>query len=125
MSKQLEETPYDTMEFSDELLQNILCYSPVKFTEEDKNVSVKFDSSGTLHIMSRDGDGKLLKDIPLTEKNVAKKNLESDTGNDYIMQKVQTLRRQNIISQICFYTVIAFLTILFILTISILRSIGG
>lgn len=29
--------------------------------------SVKFDAKGTLHVMCRDGDDKLLKDLPVTE----------------------------------------------------------
>ena len=125
MSKQLEETHYDEMEFSEELLQNLMYYSPVKLTEEDKNVTVKFDSYGTIHIMSRDDEGRLLKDIPLKENNVMKKNLDSDKGNDYLMQRIQTLRRQNTITQICFYFILAVLAGLCSFTLYMVRTIGG
>lgn len=55
------------VKFSDELLEQIDNLSGVVSPENTATRLIDFDEKGTVHIMSRDGEGKLLQDVPIKE----------------------------------------------------------
>lgn len=120
------EQPYDSFEFSEELLTNLMAHTRVKLDSGDTNITTKFDSKGTLHIISRADDGKLLKDVPISESNKieVKKDLENGK-DDYILQKIETLHKHNVITNIIFYVLLAVLIGGFIGTMLIIKHLGG
>lgn len=121
-----EEQPYDSFEFSEELLTNIMAHTRVKLDSNDINITTKFDSKGTLHIISRADDGKLLKDVPISESNKieVKKDLENGKDN-YVLQKVETLHKRNVITNIIFYILLTVIIGGFIGTMLIIKHLGG
>ena len=108
------EQPYDSFEFSEELLTNIMAHTKVKLDSGDTNITTKFDTKGTLHIISRADDGKILKDVPISESNKIE-----------VLQKIETLHKHNVVTNVIFYVLLAVLIGGFIGTMLIIKHLGG
>lgn len=55
------------VKFSDELAQQINTLSGVVSPDNTVSESIDFDAKGTVHVMRRNQDGKLLQDVPIKE----------------------------------------------------------
>ena len=107
------------VELGDEImnLAGILVNQP----EDTTDSSVKFDTKGSLHIMCRNEDGKLLKDIPI---NNELKKLNNDDYNS-ILTEVDAIKKSNKRSRIVFNSIVAGITILLLLCLVVLSKLGG
>lgn len=77
------------MELSDDLMAIMTEFSGTEVPEDAKSVKPKFDDKGTLHVMCRDEDGKLLKDIGLKGK-VYEKSYNDSLKDDLAQAQLNT-----------------------------------
>lgn len=87
--------------------------------ESATDTSVKFDSKGSLHILSRDDDGKLVYDQPLWK--VTKNENELKEIQEELTQNKKVSKSINIM----FYAMITFLGVLLIMCMFVLKFLGG
>ena len=107
------------IELGDEIMS--LAGISVNQPEDTTDSSVKFDTKGSLHVMCRNDDGKLLKDILI---NNELKKLNNDDYNS-ILADVDAIKKSNKRSRIMFNTIVSGITILLLLCLTILSKLGG
>jgi hypothetical protein len=89
--------------------------------ENRESDSIKFDAKGTLHLMCRDTDGKLLKDVPVKTIEHQKQYIY-EKQEDYRVEHeefLKTSRRQNIL----FYSLMGLVIVLLALCIVIIKGV--
>lgn len=85
-------------------------------TEPNTQNQLKFDAKGTLHVMHRDLDGKLLKDIPVkSDVIISGDNEERLEECKYIKE---TIKKQNVI----FNVALVGIALLLVLSLILLKS---
>ena len=100
------------LELGDDLLKQIETTSGKELNDGWKP---KFDSRGTLHLLKRDDDGKLLDDVPVKEVKTSI-NYVQETQRDYTSE-IERLHKENKKSQLIFIGAIAFLGLCCVATI--------
>lgn len=109
-----------TLELGDDIMRQtgLSELRPVDATQ----ASVKFDGKGTLHVMCRDGDDKLLKDLPVTEvKN------ETQPYTDYFdkLDELEKLRSRNKIGMLFAYLFAFGIILMIVLTFVMIHILSG
>lgn len=102
----------------DELLTQVQRFSGVDLYEESTSTSIKFDDKGSLHLMKRDSDGKLLNDIPIKDIKY-EPSYKDEVQRDYEQMKVISKNKKNYTSLIIYGT-LGFISIGMILSIVML-----
>lgn len=102
------------LELGDDLLKQIETTSGKELREGCKP---KFDSRGTLHILKRDEDGKLLDDVPIKEIRVEKDYVQETVRN--YTSDIERMHKQNQKSQLLFIGAIALLAICCLATVAL------
>ena len=89
----------------DELLEQIQSTSGVDLKEESTSASLKFDDKGSLHILKRDADGKLLEDIPVKEITYEPSHGD-ELRRDYLEAKEASRHQRSIVKALVYGTYI-------------------
>lgn len=87
--------------------------------------SIKFDAKGSLHVMCRDADGKLLKDIPIKETATSNTQIDMEEYYERLdqLERAREGKRQGVL---IVYLVSVFLAAMFTgAVVILLRLLGG
>lgn len=90
--------------------------------EDTTMSSLKFDAKGSVHVMCRNGDDKLLKD--LTVKDITSPDVTVDSKYDY-SQEIEELRESRKKANKVTYFVTGGLIVLFVATLVLLKMMQG
>lgn len=100
----------------DELIKQVETLAQCNITEPNTQNQLKFDAKGTLHVMHRDMDGKLLKDIPV------KSDVELSNDSQERLDECNGIREEIVRQNIKMNVVIIGLAALTILSVLLLNS---
>lgn len=80
---------------SDDLINQLEVTSGDKLPSDASRQEIKFDAKGTLHMMCRNDDGKLIKDYPVknTPENIITPSYYNEVKSDYNKQHEEFLKQ--------------------------------
>lgn len=109
-----------SIEFGDDIMQQA-GFNQLR-PADSAEAKIKFDAKGSVHVMCRNEDGKLLKDIPVKELAAENTSIE-----DYYerMNELDALRRANAGSKLIGYLFGAGIIALLILCIVLIYKMNG
>lgn len=107
------------IKLSDELIKQVELTEGTLPADTESRV-FKFDDKGTAHLMCRDGDGKLLRDIPIKEVNYTRSYKDE-------LQEEYTLKHDEFVASNARFKMIwwIILVVLFVLMELCFITIGG
>lgn len=105
------------LEFGDELMRQIGVVSALPDNMDSKDI--KFDAKGSVHVMCRDGDGKLLKDVPINDK-LCKKIDHGEERDQMLTMQEETKMRARMYNRM-FIIIVILLVIILCLAVYITR----
>lgn len=107
------------VDLSDEILSQIGAGSI-----DSPNRFIKFDAKGTVHVMYRDEDGKLVKDLPVSETGLAVAKQEASKEEQFLNTDISTLKNKNRILRIYFLSILIVVVFAVAVSIGMLKALG-